>query len=209
MISAFLFFGLAFFRLAHERLVGDADDLVRAVAVEDDGVVDVGTVGDELVFLESGADESLVAVDVQFLVGFGHLGGDDGVEVPQFRAAGMLIAVFGLEQAEPVARDLHHVGQVAVDARDFLFHAEDGLVRLVFVELQDARHLDVHQPQYVVLGDFAYHLRIIRREAFVDVCAGGVHVFGLFERLVLVDAFLDEYLFRARRSAGFPAVPAF
>ena len=60
----FPFFGLAFFRLAHERLVGDADDLVRAVAVEDDGVVDVGTVGDELVFLESGADESLVAVDV-------------------------------------------------------------------------------------------------------------------------------------------------
>ena len=121
----------------------------------------------------------------------------------------MLIAVFGLEQAEPVARDLHHVGQVAVDARDFLFHAEDGLVRLVFVELQDARHLDVHQPQYVVFGDFAYHLRIIRREAFVDVCAGSVHVFGLFERLVLVDALLDEYLFERGEVQAFLQFPLF
>ena len=50
--------------LAHEELIGYAHHLHASVAVEDDDIVDVGAVADELVLLQSGADEALLAVDV-------------------------------------------------------------------------------------------------------------------------------------------------
>ena len=67
---------------------------------------------------------------------------------------------------------------------------------LVLVELQDAGHLDFHQAEDVILRHFTHELRIVRSEPFVDVFAGSIHVFGLFELLVLVDALFDEYLFQ-------------
>ena len=50
--------------LAHELLVGHRGDKVASVAEEDDDVVQVGAVGQELVFLQTGSDETLLAVDV-------------------------------------------------------------------------------------------------------------------------------------------------
>ena len=80
--------------LAHEDLLGHANHLVFAVFVEDDDVVDVGTVAHELVFLHARPDESLLAVDVEFLVGLGHLGGLDGVETLYLGQSRMVVAVF-------------------------------------------------------------------------------------------------------------------
>ena len=66
---------------------------------------------------------------------------------------------------------------------------------LVFVELEYALHLDFHEPQDVVFGDFADHLGIPWGEAFVNPCAGFVHALGVLKLLVFIDALLDEYLF--------------
>ena len=84
---------------------------------------------------------------------------------------------------------------MAVNLFDVGFHAGDGFFGLVGVELEDTRHLDFHQPQDVVLGHLAYEGRVVGRQAQVDVLAGGVHVRGLFELAVLVDALFDEYFF--------------
>ena len=60
----FLFLVPRAFRLADEDLVGHVGDLVGAVAVEDDDVVDVRAVFDKLVLFQAGAHEAVGAVDV-------------------------------------------------------------------------------------------------------------------------------------------------
>ena len=75
-----------------------------------------------------------------------------------------------------------------------LLHAGNQLVGPVRIELEDARHLYLHQLEDVVLGHFADKGGVVRRQALVDVLAGSVHALGLFKLLVLIDAFLDEYL---------------
>ena len=199
----FFLFRLAPFRFAHERFVADTDDFISSVAVENDGIVEIGTVGNEFVLFERCADKALFAVDVQFLVGFHHLGSYDRIEIAQFGMTRMLIAVFGFQHTEPVAGDFHHVVQVAVDACNLIFHPGDGVVGLVFIEFQDSGHFDVHQFEDIVLSHFPYHLRIERREPFVDVCAGRVHIFGLFEVAVFVNPLFDEYLFERGEMQAF------
>ena len=182
--------------LAHEELVGHAHNLELAVAVEDDDVVDVRAVADELVLLQTRADEAVGAVDVQLLVGLDHLRGFDGVEVAYLRQAGVLLAVLLLQEQEPLRRHLHKVGQVALYLLYLGTDAGHQLVGLVFVELQNALHLDFQKAQYVVLGHLAHHLRVVGCQALVDVLADGVNVGSLLELLVLVDALLYEYLFQ-------------
>ena len=67
--------------LSYEYLVGHLYDLKFSVFIEDDDVVEVGTVAYEFILLESGSYESFLSVDKQFLVGFYHLGHLDSVEV--------------------------------------------------------------------------------------------------------------------------------
>lgn len=75
--------------LADEDLVLYLDDLVLAVTVEDDDVVDVGAVLHQFRLLQSRADEAGLAVDVEFLVALRHLGRDDRVEALDLRPARM------------------------------------------------------------------------------------------------------------------------
>ena len=58
--------------LAHEEFLGYAYNLVFSVFVEDDDIVEIRAVAYKLVFLQSGADKAVVAVDVELLVGLGH-----------------------------------------------------------------------------------------------------------------------------------------
>ncbi len=67
--------------LSYEYLVGHLHDLEFSVFIEDDDVVEVGTVAYEFILLEAGSYESFLSVDKQLLVGFYHLGHLDGVEV--------------------------------------------------------------------------------------------------------------------------------
>ena len=95
--------------LADEDLVLYLDDLVLAVAVEDDDVVDVGAVLHQFRLLQSRADEAGLAVDVEFLVALRHLGRDDRVEALDLRPARMVLAVLLLEHLKPLHGDACHL----------------------------------------------------------------------------------------------------
>ena len=178
--------------LAHEELIGHAHHLHASVAVEDDDIVDVGAVADELVLLQSGADEALLAVDVELLRGLDDLGGLDGVEVSNLGATRMVLTIFLLDEAEPFDRDIDHVVQFVVDVLDFLLDAGDEFVGLVLVELQDALHLDFHESQDVVASDVADELLAERLQPLEQMLDNGIHVGRLLELAVLIHAFLDE-----------------
>ena len=179
--------------LAHEHLVGNFYHLVFSVFIEDYDVVDVRTVTHELVFLQTSAHKAFLTVDIEFLVRLHHFSRLDGVEVADFGETGMVLAVF-----KPSCRHLHHVREVAVDAVYLRLYLRHQLVGFVFVEFQDALHLDFHQAQDVVLCHLSDHLRIVWREPFVYMCACSVHVGSVLEFLVLIYALLDEYLFERR-----------
>ena len=181
--------------LAHEYLVGHAHHLILAVLVEHDDVVDVGAVAHELVFLQSGAYESLLPVDVKFLVGLHHLRGLDGVEVAYLGEPRVALSILLLEEGEPPRRHLHHVCKVALYLVHLAAQPRHQLVGLLFVELQYPLHLYFEQSQQVVARHGAHHLGVVRRKPLVDVLAYGVDVWRFFKLLVLIDALFDEYLF--------------
>ena len=87
------------------------------------------------------------------------------------------------------------MSEVIVDFGDLFFHTGDQFIGFVGVELQDASHLDFHQFENILFGHFTDKARVERSQAVVDMCAGGVHVFGLLELFVLIDSFFDKYLF--------------
>ena len=106
----------------------------------------------------------------------------------------MVLAVFVLEELEPVGGHLGKVRQVAVYLLDFGFQTRHQFVGLVLIELQDALHLDFQQFQDVVLRYLAHQRGVVGRQAVVDMFADGIDGGCLFEFLVLIDAFLDEDL---------------
>ena len=93
--------------LAHEYFFCHTDHLVFTIFVEDDDIVDVRTVTDELVLLQTSTDETVGAVDVEFLVGFCHFRSLDGVEIADFCEARMFLAVFVFEELEPTGCHFH------------------------------------------------------------------------------------------------------
>ena len=95
---------------------------------------------------------------------------------------------------EPVGRHLYEVCQVAVYLLNLCLQTGHQLFGLVLVEFQDALHLDFQQFEDVVLGHFTDKRGVVGRQSLVDMLADLVHVGGLFEFLVLIDAFLDEDL---------------
>ena len=108
----------------------------------------------------------------------------------------MVLAVFVKDKLEPLACYLHHVGKLLVYLCQFLTDACHKFLGLILVELQDACHLYLHQAQDVVLGHLTHHLRIPRCQALVNPFACLVHGLGILKLLVLIDAFLYEYLFQ-------------
>ena len=140
--------------LAHKYLVGHPDNLELSVLIEDDDVVDVGAVAYKLVLFQSGSHKSFLSVDVQLLISLHYLGGLDGFKTPDFGQSGMVFSVLVTDEFEPMDGHVRHVSQVVVNALDVGFRASDEVVGFVFVELQDAVHLDFQQSQDVVAGHF-------------------------------------------------------
>ena len=93
--------------------------------------------------------------------------------------------------------------QVIVYLFQLRFQACDELICLVLVELQDTCHLDFHQAENIFFGHFAYELRVVRRQTFVDVLASRIHGISLFELLVFIDTFLDKDFFQRSKVQGF------
>ena len=77
----------------------------------------------------------------------------------------------------------------------FFFHLGNQFIRFVRVEFQNTPHFDFHQFENILFGDFTDKFRIIRCQAFVNMSTSCVHIFGLLELFVLIDAFFDKYLF--------------
>ena len=86
--------GLAALCLSYKHFVGHLDYLICAIFVEDDYVINIGTVAHKLVFLERGANEAFCTIDVEFLIGLGHSSRLDGVEVAYLCETRMLCSIF-------------------------------------------------------------------------------------------------------------------
>ena len=87
---------------AHEDLVGDLRDLERAVLHDREDAVEDGALVHELVLAPVEADEALLAVDVEALVGGDDRGGVDLLDLVVAGAALDALAVLFLEHLEPL-----------------------------------------------------------------------------------------------------------
>ena len=95
---------------AHEHLFCYADHLVFTFLIEDDDIVEVGAVAHKLVLFQSCTDKAVCTIDVELLIGFSHLRRVDGVEIAYLRLARMVLAIFILEELEPIGCHLHEIG---------------------------------------------------------------------------------------------------
>ena len=182
--------------LAHEYLFCHTNHLVFTILVEDDDIVEVGAVAHKLVLLESCANKAIRAIDIKFLIGFCHLRRVDGVEIANLCESWMVLAIFVLEELEPIGCNLREVRQIAINLFNFSLQTGHELLCLLLVELQDALHLDFQQLQDVVLRHLTNHTGVVGRQSLIDMLTNLIHIGGFLEFLVLIDALLDENLFQ-------------
>ena len=179
--------------LADVKFVCHFSHFVFTILVEDNHIVDVGAVAHKLVFLQSGANESVFAVDIQFLIGFGNARRLDIVETAYHGASWIMGTVFIFQMLVPVDGHFDHPCQLVVDNVDMVFQRLDVGVGAVGVEFKDALHLDFKKFQDVVACHVAHKRWLERLQTLVDVCHSLVDAFALLILLVLIDALLDEY----------------
>jgi len=83
---------------------------------------------------------------------------------------------------------------MAVYLLDVRLHAGNQFLCFVGVELEDTSHFYLHQFEDILFGHLTDKCGIIRCQAFVDMLAGCIHVFGLLKFLIFIDTLFDEYL---------------
>ena len=181
---------------ADEDLLRYADNLVLAVLVEDDDVIDIGTVAYKLVLLQPCADKPFRAVDIEFLISFGNLCCHDGFKVLDFRPARMFVTIFVLDVLKPADGDLCHACQILIDIGDFSFNTGNEFFVLIFAELGNALHFDFKQAQDILLAHLTDELRIERGETLVNILAELIRGVGILKGLAFVDALFDEDAFQ-------------
>ena len=197
--------------LAHEYLVGHLGNLEFSILVEDDDVVEVGTVAYELVLLQSHSHETFLSVDVELLVCLYYLCHLDGIEVADFRLSRMQFSVFTLQIFKPVDGDIGHVRQVVLDFGKFCLDLHQQFISLILIIFKDALHLDFQQlenviPGYLAMEGIFHHALAIhfggeelvfeRLQFGIDECHYLVLVLALLELALLVDALFDEDAFQ-------------
>ena len=188
--------GLAALCLTHKEFFGYTHHLIGAVPIKDDDIIDVRTVTYIFVLLERRTYKALCPVDVEFLIGFHHLGSRDGVEVLDFRQARMCLTILLLDETEPLACHLHHIGQFLVYLLHLRFHAGNVLLSLILVELQDTGHLDFHQPQDIITCHLSDQFGIPGLQSAAYPFHSGIHILGILKLTVLIDTLLYENLFQ-------------
>ena len=182
--------------LSYEYLICHTDDLELTIFVEDNDIIDIGTVADKLVFLQSCTYKSIGTVDIEFLIGLNNLGSLDGIEVADFGLSRMILTIFLFKELKPIGGDLYKVVEVAVNLFDFLLDACHEFVGFILVELKDSLHLNLKQLENIILGYLTNQLWIVGSEAFVNMFAYRIDIGCLFEFAVFIDALFDEYLFK-------------
>ena len=85
---------------------------------------------------------------------------------------------------------------VVANLCDFAVKCFDAVVLLVGIELEDASHADFPKFHDVVARNGTVELRFPRLDTLVDVSDSSVHVLGLLELFILIDAVFDEDFFK-------------
>ena len=108
----------------------------------------------------------------------------------------MCLTIFLLDETEPLACHLHHIGQFLVYLLHFRFHASNVLLSLILVELQDTGHLDFHQPQDIITCHLSDQFGIPGLQSAAHPFHSGIHILGILKLTVLIDTLLYENLFQ-------------
>ena len=179
--------------LSHENFLRYLYDLILAIFIEDNNIVDIRTVANVFVFLQAGSHKTFLAIDVEFFIRLNYSSGLNSVEIAYLGHTRVVFAILVLQELEPVGSYLHHIGQVMVYILNLSLYARHEFVSLVFVELQYSLHLYFKKPQYVVFGHFAHKLRVVWCKSLIYMFAYSIHIRSLLKFLVLIDTLLNEY----------------
>ena len=98
--------------LSDIHLFSHLGDLVFTILIEDDDIIDIGTVADIFCILKACADKSLLTVYVQFFVCLNDLCCLDSVEVTYLSQSRMVCAIFLLQMFKPFACYVNHPSEV-------------------------------------------------------------------------------------------------
>ena len=180
----------------HKELVGHLHHLVFTILVEEDNIVDIRTVTYKLILLQTHADKSFRTVNVQFLVCFHHLGSLNGIEVADFRLAGMFVTVFLQDIGIPTDGHLREVCQILFQYSQLITDARHEFVGLILIIFEDALHLDFQQTENIVARHFAYKRGLVFGQFAVDESYHRILVGRLFKSLLLIDTLFDEDTFQ-------------
>ena len=183
---------LCLFCLAYKHLLCHLGDFIRTVFVEDDDIVEVATVANKLVFLQTRSDKAIRAVDVEFLIGFCYGRSLNRVEIAYFSQTRMFLSVFLLEESEPVGCDFHQIVQVAGNIFQLLLNFCNQFVGFVLIKFQDTLHLDFQQTEQVITNHLAHKVFLEGFQSLVDILEGSISAFCILERFAFIDTFLDE-----------------
>ena len=175
-----------------KNLLRHANNLVLAVTMEDDDIVQVGTIAQELILLQSGTDKAFLAVDIELLVGLNHGLDVDIGEVTHLRSTRIFISVFSLERFEPANRIIGQVAQVFLGLFDFLIEVLHQLVGFFGVELRDTNHADVEEFLDILAFHIANEFGFERFEGFVHESNQFLFIGRCFVAFLLIDTILDK-----------------
>ena len=204
--------------LTDEYLVCYLGDFKLAILIEDDDVIEVGAVAYEFILLQPCTNETFLAVDIEFLVSFYHLGNLNGIKVSYFCFARMVLSVFPLEIFKPVDGYIGHVSQVVLNLSKFSLNLHQQFVCLILIIFKDSLHLDFQEFKNVLAGNFPmegilYHTLTVYFgskefvlewfEFRIDEGNNLILTLTLLKLSLLVDAFLNENPFERREEELF------
>ena len=150
-----------------EQLFRHTHDLVFAVAVENDDIVDIRTIEQELVFLQACAHKTVSVVDVQLLVGLNNGFNIDIGKVANLGLARIAAAVLLLEHLKPCNRIFGQMVEVVYGCLDLFLQILHQFVSLLGIELGDADHADIKQTFDIFGAHFANQFRLERLQSTV------------------------------------------
>ena len=103
-----------------------------------------------------------------------------------------MLAILFFDEAEPVDGDVGHVRQVVLNIFQFGLNLRHQLVGLVFIKLQDALHLYLHEAKDIVACHLTNKVFLKGRKFLVDKGYGGIHIGSIFKAALFVDALFNE-----------------
>ena len=158
--------------LAYKQFLLHLDHLIMAVAVKYDDIVDGGAVADKLIPLQRRADEALLAVDIQLLVGLSHHSSLDIVKTAYLCVARISLAILLLKLLEPAYGERDHIAEFFKQVGDTCVVLGYELFILLGIEADDAPHLDFKKPLDILGRHLTEQLRLPRLQTLINMLYG-------------------------------------